>query len=351
MKKIILGLIAGTMLSTTAFAIDKIDASKLALPAEGQVCSDLHDRNTGGINVKELSPYHQCVMIENDMDTGFTYKTFWTKVDNMFIPHDVDKLGPMSDSERKEMIKETIIKEVVVEKIVTVIEEKIIENTDKIEELKAQIVAKNALIQSITTISNNNAALVSQLAGALNEAHRQLGVWEAAYDRLEAENLRLEMKISDLENAEVNIDELRENAKANPLKIDDERNDAGIHRGSQSLDTFDRSKVTKNNEEVNVSEYAADNFSATATSYANGKVFGITISAADLNKDVAGLTLRDVLSKSTKEIIEEVADSFYAQGFYDGFQDGYSEGYNDGYQDGYTDGYQDGFNDGVASVR
>ena len=318
MKKIILGLIAGTMLSTTAFAIDKIDASNLALPAEGQVCSDLHDRNSGGINVKALSPYNQCVMIENDMDTGFTYKTFWTKVDNMFIPHNVDDLADMSPSERKEAMKETIIKEVVVERIVEVI----VEDMEKINELQREI----------DTLKKVN---IPALNGKISELERDARLAHSVLDVELKQELDIEIpSISNLKYDDDDFGYALRSAITNKINevIDSKLENALFSHNAKKAAALE-SKRTPNpgtQAGLNSFSFTAEKNGATALISKDGEFFGSV-----LTKNV------DIM-----DIISNVADHAYTEGF----NDGYDQGFDDGYDQGYADGYTKGFSDGVSSI-
>ena len=120
MKKILMALMGATFLTTAANAVE--------VPSvEGQVCSDIHSNISNGINNPELSDYRKCVMIQHEIDTAFTYKTFWVRTGDQFTSFKVDDLAKMNKCERIEMIKntvtKTVIKEVIVEKIVVDTEE------------------------------------------------------------------------------------------------------------------------------------------------------------------------------------------------------------------------------------
>ena len=95
MKKFLMAAVAASFISAPALAVQIPSVSY----EEGGRCSAIHDK-TGGINVVELSDYRKCVMIQHDIDTAFTYKTFWVRVSDQFTSFKVDDLAKMNKSER-----------------------------------------------------------------------------------------------------------------------------------------------------------------------------------------------------------------------------------------------------------
>ena len=333
MKKIILSLIAGTMLSSTAFAMDTINVSNLQLPAEGQVCSDIHDRNTGGINVKELSPYNQCVMVENDINTGFTYKTFWTKVGDKIIPHDVEDLADQSRPERVKMIQDTIIQEIIVEKI----KEVIIEDTAKIEALEKDIAAKKTSIEFLQRANKSLLGTNADLSSQIEALEGQLS--QRTYDLRQAEK-----KIAQLEEALVASYTADDLAAAKQLAFTENRVSTNLEADPRPNSVEERPSYVggsnKSGKTINDVEVT------TEEGFFNNTVYNITL---DGKQKVRANVL--TAGQAIDDIVAEVAEFVYTEAYIDGFTDGYKDGYNDGYDDGYADGYKDGFADGVASVK
>ena len=105
MKNILIALMGATFLTTAAQAVEVPSVSY----EEGGRCSTIHDAKPGGINVKELSDYRKCVMIQHDIDTAFTYKTFWVRTGDQFTSFKVDDLAKLNKSERIEMIKTDVV--------------------------------------------------------------------------------------------------------------------------------------------------------------------------------------------------------------------------------------------------
>ena len=100
MKKFLMAAVAASFISAPALAVE--------VPPMGVGCSTIHD-NTGGINVVELSDYRKCVMIQHDIDTAFTYKTFWVRNGDQFTSFKIADLAKMNNSERVDFIQQGVL--------------------------------------------------------------------------------------------------------------------------------------------------------------------------------------------------------------------------------------------------
>ena len=107
MKKFLMAAVAASFISAPALAVE--------VPAAGVGCSTIHDSTQSGINVVELSDYRKCVMIQHDIDTAFTYKTFWVRNGDQFTSFKVSDLAKMNKSERVDTIISAVQKNAVID--------------------------------------------------------------------------------------------------------------------------------------------------------------------------------------------------------------------------------------------
>ena len=161
MKKILMALMGATFLTTAAQAVEVPSVSY----EEGGRCSTIHDANTGGINVVELSDYRKCVMIQHDIDTAFTYKTFWVRVGDQFTSFKVEDLAKLNKSERIEMIKT----DVVAAQLLKNAEEQIVKLEAKYADLEKTHDVTIAELSAVNTLVDSLNVDLSE-AGTVNEA-------------------------------------------------------------------------------------------------------------------------------------------------------------------------------------
>ena len=338
MKKTILSILAGAFISTSALALEPIDGSKLILPTGDQKISDIYDNIQSGINNNTLSPYEQAWMIVHDKKVMFKHKTFWTRVGTTFIPHNVEKLADMNSSDRAKMIKETIIKEIVVEKIKVVIEEKIIEDTSKIKALEAQVKAKEAVIDSIRSRAK------SDLDSLRTELEGQIAIKNKIINNLKV----------NLNQAKADLAIFKELAANSGLSQADVeyRISVGKQSALEMLDSKAEEAIAKVEAVQNVPTEIVDipnrrDVFALGTSLRRNSIDDIKVEVRDLDGNTIEEIRVDYNFDGVREALAFVADHAFEQGF----QEGYTQGFDDGYDQGYADGYKDGFADGVASVN
>ena len=374
MKKIILAAAAASFLSTGAHAVQ--------LPAEGQVCSDIHSNISVGINNPELSDYRKCVMIQHDIETAFTYKTFHVRTGDKFTSFPVEDLAKMNRSERVEHIKDVVIKEVVVTEIVEVVVEKIIEDNTRINELKSQV----ELLESLNgefeeTISDLNMQL-AMTAQAIEEAAR---VVEALTGELEntttfaegllvavqnAENVRYHLggtydadgNIVYTHNVSVDRDAILETARQ-----DAEDNGWSNTQGSATASNLRASEDYAGYYEIDLTRNGQTSVTILSRSFEyGGELSSDQIPDADsvvTIEDQGGLWVATSVFVDNKEIlmpfgfgniddlVADIADKSFAAGFERGFSEGYNKGFDDGFERGYKIGFADGFDAGIAAVK
>ena len=164
MKKIMLAAVAASFMSTGAQAVQ--------LPAEGEACSSIHSNISVGINNPELSDYRKCVMIQHEIDTAFTYKTFWVRTGDTFTSFPVEELAKMTRSERIDYIKLSIQQGLLIETL----EGELAASKERIQELTFELgmaiadnMAKDGRILELTEMLAQERNRVDEYTVVINE--------------------------------------------------------------------------------------------------------------------------------------------------------------------------------------
>lgn len=359
MKKALLSILAGaTMLSSTAFAIDTIDASKLVLPTGDQTISDLYSNTQNGINNNNLSEYEQAWMIVHDKNSLFKHKTFWTRTGTTFVPHSVDKLGKLNSSDRSKMIKSNIIEASIIDSLnktiekLTIAKEEAIMNfttvNGKLEDKIAHVKDLDKKISDLTTTAeevkaalNEAIANGAQLVVEATEEGRKVG-FQQATDKAKSAGKATGAEFGEYASVQTVINAVYTNGKKEGiLSVTTEVFDALAPGGID--------KAAKINEgKKRVATTAADAKRSTSD-IAVTEVWGQTQVFVTINDKV--ITSTNLPNGELMSILEFVSEKSFDAGYSEGFADGYDTGFSDGYDAGYADGYADGFTDGVNSVK
>ena len=168
MKKIMLAAVAASFMSTGAQAVQ--------LPAEGEVCSSIHSNISVGINNPELSDYRKCVMIQHEIDTAFTYKTFWVRTGTEFTSFAVEDLAKMNRSERVEYIKNGVTQEIV---------------TKLLEEQREEL--EKAHMLAIVDLANAHADEIQMAAKEITRLAGQIEDINKALNEVDRTNAKVEI--------------------------------------------------------------------------------------------------------------------------------------------------------------
>ena len=166
MKKFLMAAVAASFISAPALAVQIPSVSY----EEGGRCSAIHDANTGGINVVELSDYRKCVMVQHDIDTAFTYKTFWVRMGDQFTSFKVDDLAKLNNSERAAKI----VEELVAKALLDTAEERIDVLESELMHIEAEKVAFKKIAAKVPGLEANIEELNMQIKG-LNGQIETLG--------------------------------------------------------------------------------------------------------------------------------------------------------------------------------
>ena len=167
MKKIMLAAVAASFVSTGASAIQ--------LPAEGEACSTIHSNISVGINNPELSDYRKCVMIQHDIDTAFTYKTFWVRNGDTFTSFPVETLAKMNRAERIDYMLLAIKRGAAIDALTA--------ERDALED------ERDMLVDSLTTAGLNLDKALLDLA----DVNKTLGDLNKALDEIDRTNAKVEI--------------------------------------------------------------------------------------------------------------------------------------------------------------
>ena len=396
MKKIMLAAVAASFVSTGASAVQ--------LPAEGEVCSSIHSNISVGINNPELSDYRKCVMIQHDIDTAFTYKTFWVRNGDTFTSFPVETLAKMNRGERVELIKDGVTK--------AVLEAALAEQREMLEVAHAEAI--RVLSEEFTQA---NARAVADLNNQISDLNDKIDEIKAAHEiaikmipvedginqsHVNAVQTQLNAKITELNDIQTRLSNLQERYNAiNDTSFASSEWDAyqqgikevaialydagifpsvdeavaevghgdayweisqAVQAEANRLVTVQKQFANSNPLNTNERDFTAEPVSVPtsptgSTSITSEAVVGEFHAPIDVIEYI--VTVGDdtftvpfsVTGVAWSTILESGFDTGYAAGFEKGFDEGYSRGYNDGFEDGYNEGYTDGFTDGVASVR
>ena len=163
MKKIMLAAVAASFVSTGAQAIQ--------LPAEGEACSTIHSNISVGINNPELSDYRKCVMIQHDIDTAFTYKTFWVRNGTEFTSFPVETLAKMTRGERVDYIKLAIQQGIIIDTL-----------EGELEISKERIIALNAEVKALEAARDALAMAYGDASDAVERLKIDIGLKQIEID-------------------------------------------------------------------------------------------------------------------------------------------------------------------------
>ena len=341
MKKMIMAAFAATMMSSTANAVQ--------LPAEGQVCSDIHSNISSGINIVELSDYRKCVMIQHDINTAFTYKTFYVRTGDQFTAFPVETLAKMNDSERREAIKEVII-------------EKIIE---KEVEVRVEVIKEIIKTEYVTEYFEDMTEI-----NRLNDLIDELQPLADSVDGLDKRISELMSDVADLEDsikwadialaAELGEIGLVSPYTGKPFTVKELGWDDG--ELGAAIDQMLTAAVTANltawiDTSKGIAHGMKDAKLAAATKDGkhlkhgdgNAAYASVTRDGNDIKSSIvrtAGNPYQGITFIPTNLTVDKFV--FHVKV---AFSEGYARGFEQGYDEGYKQGYADGFRDGVNSVN